>query len=538
MADGFATFEAAPTGDELAAYDPTDLGNAHRLIRLLGGDIDDETGEVDATRCRLLYLLGAGWIGYNGCFWDRKHGDDLARRAGHLVAKKVRGLSADMQKGLGITAAAFWKFADRTGGAGGTSAMLAQAQSYLTVEIDAFDQDPLALNCLNGTVKMSVLDGAFLVELKPHDPADRITRITNVAYDPKAAAAIFAGVFNDSFPVPEEGEYFHRCCGYAATGHIYEQCFVICQGRGRDGKSTLLDAAREALGSYADTGDVLTFVEGGPRSAGGPAPDLVKLSGDVRMVILSEPKRGAAWNEGLLKQWTSGSPVTARDLNAKPFAFRPVGKLFIECNPFPKSRGDDDGIWRRIKPVLFRRQVPPEDVDKLIPSNIREHELPGVLNWLIAGVGDWLCGGLDGKGGLREPASLRRALEDYRRASSPFGDWLLECCDLGKSEGRELSANLHASYKEWCERQGIDKPMSARAFGDALQDRQVLLAGKNAKGLKYRGPIRLKADWEIERDNAAEPDPEPMHPVPSAGGPTPALGLGVELAFDDEEGEP
>jgi putative DNA primase/helicase len=53
-----------------------------------------------------------------------------------------------------MTAKEFFKFCNATGSAGKTSAMLRQAQSYLMVEIDAFDRDPLALNCLNGTVKM------------------------------------------------------------------------------------------------------------------------------------------------------------------------------------------------------------------------------------------------------------------------------------------------------------------------------------------------------------------------------------------------
>ena len=532
MAIALTTFADAPSGDELASYDPTDLGNAMRVIRLYGGRIDAETGEVDVSDCRLLYQLGAGWVGHNGRFWDRKHGEDLARKAGHLVARRVRALLGEFS-GRGLSGKDFWKFADRCGSAGGTSAMLIQAQSYLTVEIDAFDRDPLALNCRNGTVKMAVVDSCFVVKLHDHDPADRITRMAAVDFDPAARAPVFLRVVADSFPIKDEGDYFHRALGYGSTGFTDEQCFMICQGRGRDGKSTILDAAREALGTYAETGDVMTFLETANRAASGPQPDLVRLAGDVRLVILSEPKRGAAWNEGLLKAWTSGSPITARGLNTSGFAFRPVGKLFVECNPFPKSRGDDDGIWRRIKPVLFRRQVPKEEVDKLIPSRIRSDELAGVLNWLIAGVGDWLCGGEDAKGGLREPASLERALEDYRRASSPFGDWLHECCVLGEPSTRELSGDLHASYKEWCERQGIDKPMSARAFGDALQDRQVLLAGKNAKGLKYRGPIRLKADWEVERDNAAEPDPAATDPVPSAGGPA----LGGEILLDDEEDE-
>ena len=39
--------------------------------------------------------------------------------------------------------------------------------------------------------------------------------------------------------------------------------------------------------------------------------------------------------------------------------------------------------------------------------------------------------------------------------------------------------------------------MSARAFGDALRARQIDLMGRNGKGQKYRGPIRLKTELEL-----------------------------------------
>jgi putative DNA primase/helicase len=61
-------------------------------------------------------------------------------------------------------------------------------------------------------------------------------------------------------------------------------------------------------------------------------------------------------------------------------------------NSFVVARGDDDGIWRRLRPVLFRHQVPEPERDRLLPKKL-EAEWPGILNWLIAGVGDWLAAG-------------------------------------------------------------------------------------------------------------------------------------------------
>lgn len=529
-----------PSPEQLIQFPWNDLGNAMRLILLAGGDVDPDC-RVDSTNSTLLYLLGVGWVGFNGVFWDRKFGEDLARKLAHQVSQTLPSLWGVIKVALGEDKAPPWKdfnrFATDSGSAGKTSAMLRQAQSYLTVEIDAFDQDPFALNVENGTLKLRwrppagpEAEGRFEVQLAKHNPADRITRVCNAAYDPEAQAPLFRGVVKDSLPVEEERHYAHAALGYGATGAAHEQVFFMFQGRGRDGKSTILDACRETLGTYAIAASPDTFLEGGIRSGADAAPDLIALSGDTRLAVLSEPKRGAKMNEGLIKAWTSGSPISARDLHSKPINFRPKAKLFFEMNSFMVARGDDDGIWRRVRPVLFRRQVPEDQIDRLLPQKL-EAERAGILNWLIEGIGAWLTAGT-----LQQPDSLRQVLEDYRRASSPFGDWLAERCITGPAADgkRELSGDLYKSFQAWSEENGNDRVMSSKAFGDALRDRQIGLAGKNAAGLKYRGPIQLKTPEQLAQEankaeataaataaalaaaNAAAAPPEP--PLSGAGG--------------------
>lgn len=516
MVKGAHPLAVPPSPADLAGYDRNDYGNGLRLIRLAGGRIEDD-GRVDASASTLLFLHGSGWVGFNGKHWDRTFGEDLARRMAHGVARALRGEVAALMA-EGAPAKEVFKFVDHAGSAGATSAMLRQAQSYLTVEITAFDRDPLALNCGNGTLKLRVVDGKLQRVLRAHDPADRITKICGVDYDAKARAPLFEGVHADSFPDAVEGRYFQRTCGYGATGLTREQAFFLNQGKGRDGKSTLLDACRKALGTYAETGDVLTFLEGAMTSGSGPSPDLVKLSGDVRFVVLSEPKRGAAWNESRLKSWTSGSPIQARDLNAKPFSFKPVGKLFVECNPFPKPRGDDDGFWRRIKPVLFRRQVPKSAIDQELPDKIERDELPGILNWLLDGAADWLCGGEDGRGGLRAPASLDKVVDDYRKQSSPMGEWLTEFCITGpEAKGCEEGASfLYKTFKAWAEEQGQEKIPAQRSFGDFLTNNQIM-PRKDGQGNVRRGPVRLKTESERAAEWAAGARPGDPSDTSGAG---------------------
>ena len=502
-------FDDAPTAEELAGYDLNDYGNSRRFIRLIGGVIDGD-GDVLTSRCTLLHQLGLGWVGYNGQFWDRKLGDQLAKKMGHRVANKMRSIWAELNAAHDKTPAKeLVKYIDSLGNRSTQSAMLALAEPYLTVEIDAFDRHPMALNCRNGTLWLSrvapAADAAtFRAELRKHDPGDRLTRLVDLDYDPEAKAPLFRKTVETSISDPEMRAFFHRAQGYSATSTIHEQAIFLCQGLGRDGKSTILDAIRETLGTYGLVGSVATFLDTGLQGGGQAAPDIVKLAGDGRMVVLSEPPRGAKWNEGLLKAWTSGSPITARELREKPFDFRPAGKLWVECNAFPVAKGDDDGIWRRMMPILFPNQVDPDKVDRLLPKKL-ESERPGILNWLIEGVASWL------EMGLAPPEGVMKVRDDYRKQSSPFGDWLNERCVWGKAAGdaKTLTTVLYNDYKRWAEDQGHDKPISIRSFGDALSQRQVALAGKDTNGNKRRGPIRLKNPAELAADIA----------LASAGGP-------------------
>lgn len=493
-----SAFAEAPTAKELAYFDLSDYGNAMRLIRLVGGRIDGDL--VDTKDVRLLYVIGMGWTGFDGKCWNAKFGEVLSRRMAHAVGQKMREpeVRSFLIEKHGITVPDIRRFLDGLGQAGATSAMLKQAESYLTVEIDAFDADPMMLSCMNTTLRLSqAKNGELKIDQRPHAPADRITRMIAVNYDKNAKAPAFRKVWTDSLDDPEIAGFFQRCCGYAFTGQVYEQAFFICQGKGRDGKSTLLDAQREMAGGYGGVGDIATFLEATTSGGSGASPDLIKLAGDVRFVVLSEPPRGAKFNEGRLKAWTSGSPITARQLREAPIDFRPKGKLFVECNALPVVRGDDDGIWRRANVIPFENQVPVEKVDKQLPQKLRG-EFSGILNWVLEGVGDWL------QVGLSPPPQIKRVLEDYRKESSPFGDWLMSRTVFGKqAEGnRTLSKDLHADFKAWAEEQGQDvkQIMSIKSFGTALTQRQIRPAGQSSKGLQYRGPIRLKTVAEMAED--------------------------------------
>lgn len=500
---GFTRIGEAPSPEELSLYPANDWGNGMRLIRLAGGAKPKDAGPPDVAAARLLYLQGSGWIGFNGQYWDREHGENLARVLAHQTAQGL----FDQADHIGDEEyrKTFRRFARESGNAGRTSAMLIQAQPYLTVSLDAFDQDPLALNVRNGTLKFKRTAGDGLaISKSKHDPADRITRMAEVDYDPKAAAPLFEKVVLDAQPDELLRAYLQRICGYLAQGGTQEQVMFIAQGKGRDSKSTIFDAVRETLGTYATVASVQTFLDEGFRGGAEASPDLARLAGDARMISIPEPKRGAKLNEGLVKSWTSGAPIVARELRQSLFEFMPIGKLVMECNPLPVIRNDDDGTWRRLMVIPFRRQVPIEQLDRTLKHRLRA-EHAGILNWILQGLGDWMSEGLN------PPPAVLEVMDDYRRGSSPFGEWFGDRVEQDPA-AETLSKDLYEDFKAWCDGAGIEKVMSMRAFGDALRDRQIIRSRESTRGVMRKG-AKLKPKWA---------PPAAPEGGSSAGGPSPA----------------
>jgi putative DNA primase/helicase len=476
----------------LAWKEMNDIGNAERLAARYGGT--------------LAYVAEWGWVAYDGVRWSVEEGARLASIAAHDVARSIRGeiaalgeiADADLAKRFGPWCSAevrknrildLRKWAVTSGMAAKTHAMLAQGAHLLTVPRERFDADLLAINAGNGTIRLRKSPMGWKVESRAHDPGDLMTRALACDYDPGAVCPAFERHMETVLPDPGVRGFVQEICGYALTGIRTEQAMVMLQGKGGDGKSTAMDMIREMMGGYAVKADVQTFLAGAMRSGGDATPDLARLAGDVRFVSLDEPKRGQAIDESRVKQFTGGSAITVRMLHGAPFEYVPRGLLIMECNSRPRISGDDDGIWRRILIVLFQHQFKGDAIDKTIKDRLRP-EFSGILNWCLEGLKRWLT-----RGRLDPPRQVAEAIEDYRRAANPFGEWMAERVDTSDPNVLTAAADLFDDYKRWCEANGASdrEVMGQTAFGRALGDRQILKGPKDGGGRVRRRGAQLRA---------------------------------------------
>lgn len=403
--------------------------------------------------------------------------------------------------------------------AGKPSSIAKLAQKWLTVAIEAFDCDPLAINLLNGTLRFERYqdeEGRRRARfwLEPHSRADLNTKLAPVTFDPDAVSPIYDGFFAWAHPDADMRRYLHQVAGYTATGDTGEQKLWFHYGLGANGKSTAMDLWAHVLGDYAGTIGIETFLDQGIKKRGDAAsPDLARLGG-VRLLRASEPERGSRLNEALVKAATGGEPMAVRALHRGFFDLLPLFKLHIGGNYKPDIPGTDEGIWRRMKLVPWNAHVKDGERDERLPFKLRD-EAPGVLNHIVRGLLDWLANG------LIEPDAVREATQQYREDSDPLARFL-KLCTAQDPQGRIQSSRLYEVFQAWCKAAG-EKEWSQKGFSKAMLDKGF--TKKASDGMQWLGMrlIRDASDFVDEHGRVRAELPPSADDIPAITEPPPDM---------------
>lgn len=417
-------------------YDRSDVGNARRARDTFEG--------------ALRYSPALGWLWWNGNHWERKskegvlglvisHTDDMLRAAEDEDSRKWEIRSRMMENVSKCTTA------------------LASLPGVL-VEVDQLDANPDLLTVGNGTVDLTT------GTLRETRKSDYITQALKVSYDPKARCPQWAQFLESCQPDREEViGYLQRLIGYGITGRIREQCFVILEGNGANGKSTFTDALYRVFGGVSRAASVETFMQNGNRQGASASPDVAVLRA-ARMVFTSEADHGSKMAEGRIKLLTGGDPVTARHLNKDLFEFVPQMLLFISSNALPEIRGRDKGIWRRVKRVEWLEDFT-DRKDMQLADRLAEED-GGILAWAVEGARQWYAEG------LQEPDLVRDAVQIYK-ADQDILDGFLPGKVRVDQDGFMSRANAYMRFCTWCETDGAMRAWSSKQFFAALRQRGV-----------------------------------------------------------------
>jgi P4 family phage/plasmid primase-like protien len=435
----------------------TDLSNANRLYKHYGAHLLSAAGDFYS-------WTGTHWQG--GPRHPLRLGFNLSALIGdELVPMRERHAMLQGSGNLNEKQAAEWeyldamipelaKWAQKSEQLHVVEAALRALKTLLDVPMTSFDSSPWLLNCRNGTVDLRT------GELKAHDPADRITRIVNLDYLPDAECPRFERFLPEVFPDPATVDYVHRYFGYSITGSNREQTMLVHWGSGSNGKNTLLKAVRMALGAgyaMAGTAGLLTVDK-----EASMIHEIADLYGS-RLVTIDETSDGARLNESSFKRVTGDDNVRGRHLYKSFFEYRPTYKLHLLTNHKPRVVNTDNGVWRRLRLLPYTQAFTAENgrIDKGLDEAL-EHELPGILAWLVRGAARWFAEG------LRPCPEVAKASAEYRNEEDMLGQFVAERCALDPVALTPVAA-LYASYAGWARENGAFVMSKKRLVGDLVE---------------------------------------------------------------------
>ena len=421
----------------------------------------DDTGNAqrfrDANAGLIHYNHVDGcWIYWDGVRWASDENGEIKRRADKMLADMAKDLK-EMQDDPAYNA--YKKHLSRSRSHRGKEGFIAEARHLEGVPVlpSEMDRAGNAFNVRNCLISLKTGRTA------EHDKKYMISKLAPVTYDENARCPRWDR-FIDEVTCGDKSLqlYLQRMIGYCMTAYTKEQCMFFLYGNGSNGKSVFVDTIAYMLGEYAASCQPETvMMRDRNNTARG---DLARLKG-ARMVVTSEPNDGCRLDEGIVKQMTGGTEnkLTARFLYGREFEFSPEFKIVMSTNYKPVIKGTDNGIWRRVRLIPFTAEFTKENRDPQLTEKLRR-ELPGILNWAIAGAVGW-C-----KEGLPPCAIIDEAGQEYRSEMDRVQQFLDDCTTRSESSSTQAST-LYKCYKAWCSEQGDRFPVGSTKFFMELKRR-------------------------------------------------------------------
>jgi putative DNA primase/helicase len=374
--------------------------------------------------------------------------------------------------------------------------MIEDAKSVYPVPHSVFDRNTDLFNCQNGTLNLTT------GEFRPHDPADFLTLMSGITYNPDATCDRWISFISEVMCSDADlAVYLQKALGYALTGDTSLECLFILYGAtSRNGKGTTMETFLRIMGDYGKTSNPeMLSTKFGNTNASGPSEEIARLAG-VRFVNISEPEKKITFNAALVKRMTGNDTLNARFLHENSFDFKPNFKIFINTNYKPSVSDMTLFYSNRLKLIPFKRHFEEHEQDKGLKNYFSEPaNLSAIFNWCYEGYR------LFRASDLADPAAVVAATKEYQEESDRIGQFV----DAWLEEGEAYEVRTSAAYKlygEWCDKYGYRKENSTN-FNNAIQRFFPIVRKRPNDGSGAQKTTMLVGCRFLEVENG-EPDEE------------------------------
>ncbi len=403
---------------------------------------------------RFIHTSAFGWMNFDSRRWKSTSQE--------IVYEEVREAVIEIHKHRAKSGADSHELKLVSGllSASRIGAILRIAKGYLAAKAEDFDAFPHLLNVRNGVVDLR--NGT----LREHDPKLMLTKVTMVNYIEGATHRDWDMALR---AVPQDARVWLRDrFGQGITGHpTADDKMVMLRGGGENGKSTVIDGMRYALGDYAVAlPDRVLLGRNGDHPT-----ELMTLRG-ARLALMEELPEVGHLNVKRLKDLHGVGEMTARYCGKDSVSWKPTHTVFVTTNHLPRVDESDRGTWRRLAllnfPYTFVKDVADPGhhlpIDPGLRGRIRngckQHE--AILAWLVEGAVAWYR---NEQQMPADPDSVTEAIAEWRMSSDVLLRYIEDRLVLDPQR-HVVSTDLFDDFTDWLKSHGYtpwsDQTLSTR----------------------------------------------------------------------------
>ena len=303
-----------------------------------------------------LIKLNGNFHVYNGEYWIKCQNEDIRNFLGK-VAEKI-GV-------CGFTPRSVWF----------KNALEKQFYETAYFNLPEPKEDQSLINLSNGTLVISTEDQY----LKPFDKNDFMRYKLGFRFDPHAKAPIFQKYLDRVLPVKGKQDVLAEYIGYAFTNNkVFKlEKALILYGDGANGKSLFHSIISAMLGkenvSHVTLQDLTS-----PNGYSLPLLDGKLLNYATEISSKMDTTK--------FKTIVSGEPIQAREIFGRPFMMENYARMLFNTNSLPTDIEHNEAFSRRLILMDFDVTIPENERNPNLAGYIIEHELSGVMNWVLEGL--------------------------------------------------------------------------------------------------------------------------------------------------------
>jgi len=308
-------------------------------------------------------------------------------------------------------------------------------------------------------------------ELLPHHKEYFSTIQINVEFDPTSPPPcprwmqFCEETIQKVGPIMQFQEFF----GYCFTRDTRYEKGLWALGDGANGKSLAMRILRHLVGPENCTSVSFEGLE----------DQFQRVSLFGKLVNISTEAGHGAIDSQYYKKIVSGDDINAAFKHKDSFNFTPFAKQIFALNQMQKIKDNTDGFYRKVLPIMFRRQFLEDDPDRdpFLEKKLLA-ESPGIFGWAMAGLVR-----VRKQNGFTRCEETERLIDDFRRQNNPVQCFVEDKCVIGlKEEIFTEKQLLYNAYRTYCGEKGYG-PVHEQNF---FRELRIVLKNMEKRIIEYR----------------------------------------------------